>query len=124
MNEDQKSAALPVNEEKLDPVAISILTSLNDAGPARPSHPRSRTCIRGNAPSKQRPAGYLAALPECCPSASQTFGAHGPHRILRKGKPVDPNDFKGVYRLRLKADVQSERGAGQRRRRHTWRRSP
>ncbi|MEC8198924.1 MAG: DUF3253 domain-containing protein, partial [Pseudomonadota bacterium] len=23
--------------------------------------------------------------------------------ILRKGKPVDPNDFKGVYRLRLKA---------------------
>ncbi|MCP4369336.1 MAG: DUF3253 domain-containing protein [Deltaproteobacteria bacterium] len=22
-------------------------------------------------------------------------------QILRKGKPVDPNDFKGVYRLRI-----------------------
>ena len=54
MNEDQKSAALPANEEKLDPVAISILTSLTDAG-ARQGHLTrdSRTCIRGNAPSKQ-----------------------------------------------------------------------
>ena len=25
--------------------------------------------------------------------------------ILRKGKPADPNNFKGVYRLRLKADA-------------------
>ena len=39
MNEDQKSAALPANEEKLDPVAISILTSLNDAGPGKAISP-------------------------------------------------------------------------------------
>ena len=81
MNEDQKSAALPANEEKLDPVAISILTSLNDAGPGKAISPeKAARAYAENAQSKQRPAGYLAALPECCPSASQTFGAHGPHR--------------------------------------------
>lgn len=28
----------------------------------------------------------------------------GEIEILRKGRAVDPNDFKGVYRLRLAAD--------------------
>ena len=46
MDEDQKSAALPVNEEKLDPVAISILTSLTDAGHGKAITPETAAHTR------------------------------------------------------------------------------
>ncbi len=33
--------------------------------------------------------------------AAVTLAQHGRLVIYRKGKPVDPNDFRGVYRLGL-----------------------
>ena len=104
MNEDQKSAALPVNEEKLDPVAISILTSLTDAEPSKTLTRDSRTCIRGNAQSKSDPPDIWRRYLNAVRQQAKHLARMGRIDILRKGKPVDPNDFKGVYRLRLKAD--------------------
>ena len=105
MNEDQKSAALPVNEEKLDPVAISILTSLTDAEPGKAISPE--TAARAYAETRRRSSDppniwrrYLNAVRQ----QAKHLARMGRIEILRKVKPVDPNDFKGVYRLRLKAD--------------------
>jgi hypothetical protein len=32
--------------------------------------------------------------------------------ILRKGRPVDPDDFRGIYRIALPADDAAQRGPG------------
>ena len=105
MNEDQKSAALPANEEKLDPVAISILTSLTDAGRGKGISPE--TAARAYAETRRRNSDppdiwrrYLNAVRQ----QAKYLARKGRIDILRKGIPIDPNDFKGVYRLRLKAD--------------------
>lgn len=37
-------------------------------------------------------------------AAAVALAKAGRIEITRKGKPVDPNDFKGVYRLRIVAD--------------------
>ena len=106
MNEDQKSAALAAYEKKLDPVAISILTSLNDAGPGKAISPEK--AARAYAETRSRNSDppdiwrrYLNAVRQ----QAKHLARMGRIDILRKGKPVDPNDFKGVYRLRLKADA-------------------
>lgn len=36
--------------------------------------------------------------------AAAKLAREGMIEILRKGKPADPDDFKGIIRLRLKAD--------------------
>ncbi len=38
-------------------------------------------------------------------SAAVALAQDGRLVITRKGKPVDPNDFKGVYRLRVAPDA-------------------
>jgi hypothetical protein len=38
-------------------------------------------------------------------AAAQRLARQGRVAILRKGKPVDPDDFKGVYRLALPAET-------------------
>jgi len=105
MNEEQKSAALPANDEKLDPVALSILSSLADAGAGKAISPE--TAARSYAETRRRNSDppdiwrrYLNAVRQ----QAKHLARMGRIEILRKGKPVDPNDFKGVYRLRLKAD--------------------
>ena len=105
MNEDQKSPALPVIVEKLDPVAISILTSLTDVEPGKAISPE--TAARAYAETRRRSSDppniwrrYLNAVRQQAKHLARMRRIE----ILRKGKPVDPNDFKGVYRLRLKAD--------------------
>ena len=105
MNEDQKSAALAAYEKKLDPVAISILTSLNDAGPGKAI--TLETAARAYAEMRRRNSDppniwrrYLNAVRQ----QAKHLARMGRIEILRKGKPVDPNDFKGVHRLRLKSD--------------------
>ena len=105
MNEDQKSAALPVNEEKLDPGAISILTSLTDAGHGKAITPE--TAARAYAEMRRRisdPPNIWRRYLNAVRQQAKHLARMGRIEILRKGKPVDPNDFKGVYRLRLKAD--------------------
>ena len=105
MNENQKSSTLPKNEERLDTVAISILTSLTDAGPGKAISPE--IAAREYAETRRRdsdPPDFWRRYLNAVRQQAKHLARMGRIEILRKGKPVDPNDFKGVYRLRLKAD--------------------
>lgn len=66
-------------------------------------------CAAEGADSKVRPEDVAVELyPEDWQSMlkrvrllSRQLAEAGHIEILRKGEPVDPNDFKGVYRLRI-----------------------
>ena len=105
MEENKKSAASVVGDETLDPVAISILSSLSEADTGKAISPE--TIARTYAETRRRNSDppdiwrrYLNAVRQ----QAKHLARKGYIEILRKGKPVDPNDFKGVYRLRLKVD--------------------
>ena len=105
MEENKKSAAPVVGDEKLDPVANSILSSLSEADTGKAISPE--TVARTYAETRRRNSDppdiwrrYLNAVRQ----QAKHLARKGHIEILRKGKPVDPNDFKGVYRLRLKVD--------------------
>ena len=86
-----------------DPVALAILTLLADAGPGKTISPAqaARTFAesqrQGNGPTDLW-RRYLNAVRQQAIHLARS----GRIEIIRKGKPVDPNNFKGVYRLRLK----------------------
>ena len=105
MEENKKSTASAVGDETLDPVAISILSSLSETDTGKAISPE--TIARTYAETRRRNSDppdiwrrYLNAVRQ----QAKHLARKGRIEILRKGKPVDPNDFKGVYRLRLKVD--------------------
>tara|TARA_B100000676_G_scaffold281187_1_gene306016 strand:- start:1277 stop:1600 length:324 start_codon:yes stop_codon:yes gene_type:complete len=105
MDKNIKSDASVVDDEKLDPVAVSLLSSLSEVGIGKAISPE--TVARTYAETRRRNSDppdiwrcYLNAVRQ----QAKYLARKGHIEILRKGKPVDPNDFKGVYRLRLKVD--------------------
>lgn len=86
----------------LDPVAVvmlSVLSSLPEGKSATPEE-----VARAVAETKRRPKDgpqlwrrYLMAVKQQAIFLART----GRIDILRKGVPVDPDDFKGVWRMRL-----------------------
>ena len=90
-------------ERRDDPVAAAILAVLAAAGPGKAVAPEAvaRACAEARR-RKTDPADlWRRYLPSVRHQAIHLARA-GRIEILRKGKPVDPDNFKGVYRLRLK----------------------
>ena len=75
-------------------IEAAILGLLNDAGACRTVSPTDAARALAPGPDWHRlmPAVRRVAV---------GLALAGRIVILRKGKPVAPNDFKGVYRLRL-----------------------
>jgi hypothetical protein len=95
----------PADKDALDPVGAAILAALAAAKPGRAVSPEA--IARAVAAARARPSDppdawrrYLTAVKQ----QAVFLARQGRIEILRKGKPVDPNDFKGVIRLRLAAD--------------------
>lgn len=106
MNEEQKSGATSAGGAADDPVATAIMTLLAETDARKAITPES--AARAYAETRRRKSDppdlwrrYLNAVRQ----QSIHLARAGRIEILRKGKPADPNDFKGVYRLRLKADA-------------------
>lgn len=106
-----------MNEKTLDPIAAAILEALAQtdktlspqdiakviAGArAKPVVAgRAKPVVAGRANPKDPPdvwKKYLAAVKQQAVHLARS----GRLEILRKGKPADPDNFKGVVRLRLK----------------------
>jgi hypothetical protein len=86
----------------LDPRAEAILAELAAQKPGRALSPEA--VARAVAASRAKPSDppqlwrrYLGAVKQ----QAVFLARQGRIEIVRKGKPVDPNDFKGVIRLRL-----------------------
>jgi hypothetical protein len=80
-------------------IEATILRLLGEAGPGRSVGPTdaARALTEGPGWNVLMPAVRRAAI---------KLALAGEIAILRKGRPADPNDFKGIYRLAL------PRGAG------------
>jgi len=92
-----------VEETPLDPVAESILATLRGL-PADKSIPPD-DIARQIADSRRKPKDgrdlykrYRQAVKE----QVIFLARQGQVEMLRRGEPVDPNDFKGLWRVRLK----------------------
>jgi hypothetical protein len=99
MTEPQENAAA---ERHDDPVAEMILTVLNGLGADRSASPMD--IARAFAESRARPKDppqvwrrYMTAVKQ----QMKHLAREGRIEIIRKGEKVDPDDFKGVVRLRL-----------------------
>ena len=102
MTDTEKSAEFEKADGD-DPVALAILTLLADAGPGKTISPAQ--AARTFAESQRQDNGptdlwrrYLNAVRQQAIHLARSDRIE----IIRKGKPVNPNNFKGVYRLRLK----------------------
>lgn len=81
-----------------DALARTILDLVAGRGPHKSICPSevARTVAPGPDFHKLMPAVRRVAV---------QLAREGRIAILRKGKPVDPNEFKGVYRLAARADL-------------------
>ncbi len=89
-----------------DPIVNTILDSLGDLQPGKTASPMdiARTFAESRAKPGDRPDAwrrYLNAVKQQMVHLARARRVE----ILHKGKPVDPNNFKGVVRLRLPAKV-------------------
>ena len=105
MNEEKISGATSPSGAVDDPVAAAIMALLveNDTGKAITPEMAARAYAETRRRKNDPPdlwRRYLNAVRQ----QSIHLARAGRIEILRKGKPADPNDFKGIYRLRLKAD--------------------
>lgn len=105
MNESKMSGDTSKDGAPDDPVAVAILNLLTESGDGKAVSPEA--AARAYAETRRRNSDppdlwrrYLNAVRQQAIHLARA----GRIEILRKGKPVDPNDFKGVYRLRLKVD--------------------
>lgn len=75
-------------------IEVTILRMLSEAGIGKTVSPTdtARALTTGTEWHLQMPAVRRATI---------KLALEGKLTIYRKGKPVDPNDFKGVYRLGL-----------------------
>tara|TARA_Y100001934_G_scaffold55401_1_gene68366 strand:+ start:263 stop:559 length:297 start_codon:yes stop_codon:yes gene_type:complete len=89
-------------ERNPDPIVDAIFDTLHALGPGKSASPMD--IARAFAASRAKPKDppdlwrrYLKAVKQQMVHLART----GRIEITRKGQPVDPNDFKGVVRLRL-----------------------
>ena len=90
-------------EKPLDPVAEAILSTLGAVSDDRGLAPDD--IAREIAESRRKPSDgrdlykrYRQAVKE----QAIFLARQGRVEITRRGEPVDPNDFKGLWRVRLK----------------------
>lgn len=89
----------------LDPVAESILAQLQALPPGESLAPDD--AARAFAETKRKPKDGRDLFTRYRQAVKQQaihLARDGRIEILRKGEPVDPNDFKGLWRMRLKRD--------------------
>ena len=103
MNDTEMSAQSSATNGNNDSVAVTILTLLTETEPSKTLTPVSaaRSFAEGRGRRNNPPDLWRRYLNAVRQQAIHLARA-GKIEILRKGKPADPNDFKGVYRLRLK----------------------
>ncbi len=82
--------------EKTEQITAVLLRLLAEAGPGKTISPADVARAIGG----PHPDGW-GPLMQPIRRAAVTLAAEGRLVILRKGKPADPHDFKGVYRLAL-----------------------
>lgn len=85
-----------------DPVAQTILTLLSGQEPGRSISPMdaAKAVAEGRGRRDDSPDPWRRYMNAVRQQAVH-LARQGRIEITRKGKPVDPNDFKGVVRLRL-----------------------
>ncbi len=98
------------NEElKDDPIVTLILEALADGGPKSPERVASHV-----AAGKKSPGGKEKHWRQYFQAVKQQalhLARNGRLEIVRKGKVVDPNDFKGIVRFRLPRNAKQSRAA-------------
>ena len=82
--------------EKAEEITAVLLRLLAEAGPDKSISPADAARAIGG----PHPDGW-GPLMQPIRRAAVSLAEDGRLVILRKGKPVDPQDFKGVYRLTL-----------------------
>ena len=87
---------------KDDPVAIAILGALAN-GEALQFQDIARLIFETRRKAKDRPDGWRRYMTSVKQQAVH-LARQGRVEIVRKGEVVDPNDFKGIVRVRLAAD--------------------
>jgi hypothetical protein len=86
-------------------IEAAILAALGERGPGRTVGPTDvARALAGDHPDEWGPL-----MPPIRRAAVRLMKA-GRIVILRKGRPVDPDDFKGVYRLALAGEALSGEG--------------
>jgi len=88
-------------EAELDPIAEAILREL--AATKRPAISAERVC-RAIQDERAKPGDGPLAWRKYLRAVKQQaifLARAGRIEIVRRGKPVDPNNFKGVWRMRL-----------------------
>jgi hypothetical protein len=80
-----------MTKDTSDPIEAAILELVEKRGPGKSICP-------SEAARAVYPADWRGRMRQVR-SAAVHLARHGDITILRKGKPVDPDDFRGVYRL-------------------------
>jgi hypothetical protein len=90
--------AKPMNTNPTDPAAIEacLLALVSDRGPQKSICPSEVARALGGTSTEQ-----WGPLMQPVRKVAVRLASEGRLVILRKGKPVDPHDFKGVYRLSM-----------------------
>ncbi|MEX2616405.1 MAG: DUF3253 domain-containing protein [Alphaproteobacteria bacterium] len=89
-------------ERKDDPIAETILSYLDALGPGKSASPMDIAKAIGEARAKPKDPPELWRRYMTSVKQQMIYLARsGRIDITRKGQKVDPNDFKGVVRLRL-----------------------
>lgn len=91
--DDSAPASAPAPASQDPALEDGILAVLNKAGPGTLSAPEIAHALR--------PDGDWHGLLMPIRRAAVSLALAGRLVIYRKGKPADPNDFRGVYRLGL-----------------------
>ncbi len=90
-----------MSEKTLDPIAAALLEALSQTEGSLSPQDIAKEIAKARAKPKDPPdiwKKYLRAVKQQAVHLARA----GRIEILRKGKPADPDNFKGVVRLRLK----------------------
>jgi hypothetical protein len=92
----------PAQKPPPDPIVQAIVTTLSELAPGKSASPMD--IARAFAAARAKPGDppdawrrYLNAVKQQMVHLARS----GRIEIIRKGQPVDPNNFKGVVRLRM-----------------------
>lgn len=92
----------PEKKPKPDPIVDAILSTLGALQPGKSASPMD--VARAFAASRAKPGDPPQAWRRYMNAVKQQMvflARAGRIEIIRKGEPVDPNNFKGVVRLRM-----------------------